>query len=62
MKNSPPEAMRFAFLNKTDSEERLVIAKRIAQILDSSEKNDYTRVLIGQMLYEPPVKIYSPKQ
>jgi probable selenium-dependent hydroxylase accessory protein YqeC len=58
MKNSPPEAMRFAFLNKTDSEERLVIAKRIAHILDSSEKIDYTRVLIGQMLYEPPVIIF----
>jgi probable selenium-dependent hydroxylase accessory protein YqeC len=57
MKNSPPEAMRFAFLNQTDSEERLVIAKRIAQTLCGSEKTGFTRVLIGQMLYEPPVKI-----
>jgi probable selenium-dependent hydroxylase accessory protein YqeC len=60
MKNSPPEAMRFAFLNQTDSEERLVIAKRIAQILCGSEKTGFTRVLIGQMLYEPSVKIFYP--
>jgi probable selenium-dependent hydroxylase accessory protein YqeC len=60
MKNSPPEAMRFAFLNQTDSEERLVIAKRIAQILCGSEKTGFTRVLIGQMLYEPSVKLYYP--
>ncbi len=60
MKNSPPETMRFAFLNQTDSEERLAIAKRIAQILGGSEKAGFTRVLIGQTLYEPPVKIYYP--
>jgi probable selenium-dependent hydroxylase accessory protein YqeC len=62
MKNSPPEAMRFAFLNKTDSEERLDIAKKIAQILGGSEKPGFTRVLIGQMLYEPFVKLCYPKQ
>jgi probable selenium-dependent hydroxylase accessory protein YqeC len=61
MKNSPPEAMRFAFLNQTDSEERLVIGQRIAQILARSEKTGFTRVLIGQMLYEPPVHIYYPQ-
>jgi probable selenium-dependent hydroxylase accessory protein YqeC len=60
MKNSPPEAMRFAFLNQTDSQERLMIAKRIAQILCGSEKTGFTRVLIGQTLYEPSVKIYYP--
>lgn len=62
MQNSPPEALRFAFLNQTDSEERLIIAKRISQILGSSEESGFTRVLIGQMLYEPPVKIYYPRR
>jgi hypothetical protein len=61
MKNSPPEAMCFAFLNQTDSEHRLAIAKRIAQILGGCEKTGFTRVLIGQTLYEPPVKIYYPQ-
>lgn len=60
MKNSPPEAMRFAFLNQTDSEQRLGIAKRIAQLLGGSEKPGFTRVLIGQTLYEPFVKTYYP--
>jgi len=60
MKNSPPEAMRFAFLNKTDSEQRLVTARRIAQILGGSKKPGFTRVLIGQTLYEPYVKEYYP--
>lgn len=60
MKDSPPEAMRFAFLNQTDSQERLTIAKRIARILDCGVKDGFTRVLIGQTLYEPYVKKYYP--
>jgi len=60
MKNSPPEAMRFALLNQADSQERLVIAKRIASVLDCHEKTGFTRVLIGQTLYEPSVKKYYP--
>jgi probable selenium-dependent hydroxylase accessory protein YqeC len=60
MKNSPPEAMRFAFLNQTDSQERLAIAKRIARVLDCGGKTGFTRVLIGQTLYEPFVKKYYP--
>ncbi len=62
MKNSPPQAMRFAFLNQTDSQERLAIARRIAGVLDCREKTGFTRVLIGQTLYEPYVKIYYPQQ
>jgi probable selenium-dependent hydroxylase accessory protein YqeC len=61
MKNSPPEALRFAFLNQADSEQRLIIAKRISQILGSTEESGFTRVLIGQMLYEPPVKTVYPQ-
>jgi probable selenium-dependent hydroxylase accessory protein YqeC len=60
MKNPPPEAMRFAFLNQTDSQGRLAIARRIARLLDCGEKTGFTRVLIGQTLYEPSVKIYYP--
>jgi probable selenium-dependent hydroxylase accessory protein YqeC len=60
MKNSPPEAMRFAFLNQADSQERLEIAKRIVRDLDCREKTGFTRVLIGQTLYEPFVKKYYP--
>lgn len=62
MKNSPPQAMRFAFLNQTDSQERLAIAKRIARRLNFSETKGFTRVLIGQTLYEPFVKRYYPKK
>jgi len=60
MKDSPGAAMRFAFLNQADSQERLVIAKRIAGVLDCHEKTGLTRVLIGQTLYEPYVKKYYP--
>lgn len=62
MKNSPPGAMRFAFINQTDSEQRLVIAKRIAQLLGAFKKPGFTAVLIGQTLYEPFVKIYNCHQ
>jgi probable selenium-dependent hydroxylase accessory protein YqeC len=60
MKNSPLQAMRFAFLNQTDSQERLAIAKRIARRLNFSETKGFKRVLIGQTLYEPFVKRYYP--
>jgi probable selenium-dependent hydroxylase accessory protein YqeC len=60
LKNSPPGAMRFAFLNQADSEERLDIGRRIARILGRSEKSGLTKVLIGQMLYEPSVKLSYP--
>ena len=62
LKNSPPRAMRFAFLNQSDSTERLAIAKRIALALDGHEKKGVTRVLIGQTLYEPYVQIYYPRK
>ena len=61
MKNSPARALRFAFINQTDSQERLAIAKKIAHLLDPGGKTGFTRVLIGQMLYEPSVKIYYPQ-
>jgi len=61
MKNSPPGARCFGFLNKTDSEQRLVAATKIAHILGDFEKTGFTRILIGQMLHEPSVKSYYPQ-
>jgi hypothetical protein len=52
--------MRFAFLNQADSQGRLVTAKKIANVLNCPEKTGFTRVLIGQTLYEPSVKKYYP--
>ena len=62
LKNSTPQALRFAFLNHTDSLERLTIAKRIAGMLAGHKKKGIERVLIGQTLYEPYVKKYYPWQ
>lgn len=62
LKNSPSQALRFAFLNQTDSAKRLAIAERIACLLDGRKKNSITRVLAGQTLYEPYVKKYYPWQ
>ena len=61
MKNSPARARRFAFINQTDSQERLEIAKKIARLLKYGGKAGLTRVLIGQTLYEPSVKVYYPQ-
>ena len=60
MKNSPPQALRFAFLNQANSIERLEIAQKIARFLDCNEKTGFRRVLIGQTLYEPFINIYYP--
>ena len=61
MKNTPPEAKRFVLLNQADSEARVAIGRRIARILCRSEKTAFAKVLIGQMLYDSPVKISYPE-
>jgi probable selenium-dependent hydroxylase accessory protein YqeC len=61
LKDLPVRARRFAFLNKADSQERLEAGKQIAKIISSHKEAGYTGVLIGQTLYEPPVKEYYPK-
>ena len=61
LKNFPVQAKRFAFLNQADSQERLESGKQIAKIIASHKEAGFAGVLIGQTLYEPPVKEYYPK-
>ena len=60
-KNAPVGARRFVFLNQADSEERLETGRRIANLITSKKKTGFAGVLIGQTLYDPPVKEYYPK-
>jgi probable selenium-dependent hydroxylase accessory protein YqeC len=61
LKDVPPGASRLAFLNQADGPDRLETGRKIAQMLVRRQKSDVTRILIGQMLYEPTVKAYYPK-
>jgi probable selenium-dependent hydroxylase accessory protein YqeC len=61
LKNIPVQAKRFAFLNQADSQERHEAGKKIARIISSQKEALFTGVVIGQTLYEPPVKEYYPK-
>ena len=61
LKNIPVQAKRFAFLNQADSQERLEDGKKIARVIVSHKEAGFTGVLIGQTLYEPPVKAYYPE-
>ena len=60
-KNAPAGTKRFAFLNQADSGERLEAGRRIANLIACKKKSGFAGVLIGQTLYEPPVKEYYPK-
>jgi probable selenium-dependent hydroxylase accessory protein YqeC len=61
LKDAPAEAIRLAFLNQADSQDRLESGRKIAQMLIRQAKSGFARVLIGQTLYEPAVKEYYPK-
>jgi len=61
LKDAPAGAIRLTFLNQADSQDRLESGRKIAQMLVRQQKSGLTRVLIGQMLYEPTVKEYYPK-
>jgi probable selenium-dependent hydroxylase accessory protein YqeC len=61
LKDAPTGAIRLAFLNQADSQDRLESGRKIAQMLVRQQKTGFARVLIGQMLYEPMVKEYYPK-
>jgi probable selenium-dependent hydroxylase accessory protein YqeC len=61
LKGAPAGATRLAFLNQADSQGRLESGKKIAQMLLRQKKSGFTRVLIGQMLYEPAIREYYPK-
>ena len=61
LKDAPSRAIRLAFLNQADSQDRLESGRKIAQMLIRQAKSRFARVLIGQTLYEPTVKEYYPK-
>jgi probable selenium-dependent hydroxylase accessory protein YqeC len=61
LKDAPAGAIRVAFLNQADSNDRLESGRKIAQILLRHSKPGFARVLIGQTLYEPIVKEFYPK-
>ena len=61
LKDAPAGAIRLAFLNQADSQDRLKSGRKIAQMLVRQRKSGFARVLIGQMLYEPTVKEHYPK-
>jgi probable selenium-dependent hydroxylase accessory protein YqeC len=60
LKNAPAQAIRFVFLNQADYHERLLSGRRIAQMVVRQQKSGFAGVLIGQTLYEPPVKEFYP--
>ncbi len=55
MKNAPAQAMRFVFLNQADSQNCLAAGRKIARMLKSHAGSGFSRVLIGQTIYEPSV-------
>ncbi len=57
MKGCPPEAMRFAFINKADIQLGLEAGREIVGYLKKT-KGNLTRAAIGTALYEPPVMEY----
>jgi probable selenium-dependent hydroxylase accessory protein YqeC len=61
LKDAPAGAIRLAFLNQADSQDRLKSGRKIAQMLIRQRKSGFASVLIGQMLYEPTVKEHYPK-
>jgi probable selenium-dependent hydroxylase accessory protein YqeC len=57
MKGCPPEAMRFAFINKADIQGGLEAGREIVGYLKKT-KGNLTRAAIGTALHEPPVMEY----
>jgi probable selenium-dependent hydroxylase accessory protein YqeC len=60
LKNAPAGAIKVAFLNQADSQDRLESGRKIAQMLVQKQKLGFAGVLIGQTLYEPMVKNIIP--
>ena len=50
-----PEAMRIAFLNQADVGENFSTGQRVARILSIRKNTGLNRVVIGQILFDPPV-------
>ena len=50
-----PEIMRIAFLNQADVKENFSAGQRIARILSKRKNTGLNRVVIGHVLFDPPV-------
>ncbi len=55
IKGPSGRALRFVFLNKADHPKRLAIGRDIAALIRSQKNSGLKRVVIGQVLHEPPV-------
>lgn len=54
-KGSFPEAMRIAFLNQADVGENFSTGQRVARLLSRRKHTGLNRVVIGQIMFDPPV-------
>ena len=54
-KDFRPEVRRIAFLNQADVGENFSTGQRVARILSRRKNTGLTRVVIGQILFDPPV-------
>jgi probable selenium-dependent hydroxylase accessory protein YqeC len=50
-----PKVIRIAFLNQADMRDKLSAGQRIARILVKRKKTGLTRLVIGQIRFDPPV-------
>jgi probable selenium-dependent hydroxylase accessory protein YqeC len=50
-----PEVMRIAFLNQADVRDNFSAGQRIARIVSKRKNTGLNRVVIGQILFDPPV-------
>jgi probable selenium-dependent hydroxylase accessory protein YqeC len=50
-----PQVMRIAFLNQADEKGNLAAGRRVVRILSQRRNVDLNRVVIGQILLDPPV-------
>lgn len=54
-KGSCPQVMRIAFLNQADVRDNFGAGQRIARMLTKRKNTGLTRVIIGQIIFDPPV-------
>lgn len=55
-KSTPAEAIRIAFCNQADAARNLAAGRQIARMLVQNNKTGLNRVLVGQILFDPPVR------
>lgn len=55
MKDDSSRAERIVFLNKADQSGRMTIARQITRLMTEKYPTDVQRVVIGQVLQDPPV-------